>query len=332
MVNRRRFAGAATLAPLVTSGAGSLVFPQSALAQAWPDRPMRMIIPFPAGGPVDAGGRLIAAALGEVLGQPIAIDIRTGAGGSVGVEAAAKATPDGNTMLFATTGALAVNVTLLPNLGYDTRRDLIPISIAIGTPLLMAAREGLPVQDLAGLIALAKSKPGALTLATSGVGGPPHLLAEMMRQRAGLDFTVVHYRGAAPAMVAILVNEVDVTILDPAVMIPHIRAGKMRALATTSRNRNPTMPNIPSLIEGGLRGIEFENWYALMVPSATPPERIKRLREGMNRVMARPGLFDIFINQGGRIIDIGPEEGVPFIRREVETWGEVVRAAKMTAQ
>ena len=329
MVNRRRFVGAAALAPIALA---HTALSHTALAQAWPDRPMRMIIPFPAGGPVDAGGRLIAGALGEVLGQPITIDIRTGAGGSVGVEAAAKATPDGNTMVFATTGALTVNVTLLPNIGYDTRRDLIPVSIAIGTPLLLVCREGLPVQDLAGLIALAKSRPSHLTLATSGVGGPPHLLAEMMRQRSGIDFTVVHYRGAAPAMVAILANEVDVTILDPAVMIPHIKAGKMRALATTSRNRNPTMPHIPSLIEGGLRGIEFENWYALMVPSATPPERIRRLREGMNRVMAKPGLFDIFINQGGRIIDMGPEEGAAFIRREVETWGEVVRSARMTAQ
>lgn len=324
MVNRRSFAGATALAPFILN--------HSAMAQAWPDRPMRIIIPFPAGGPVDAGGRLIASALGEVLGQPIIVDIRTGAGGSVGVEAAAKSAPDGNTMVFATTGALAVNVTLLPKLGYDTRRDLIPISITLGTPLLLACREGLPVKDLADLLALARAKPGTLTLATSGVGGPPHLLAEMMRQRSGLDFTVVHYRGAAPAMLAILANEVDVTILDPAVMTPHLKSGKMRALATTSRNRNPTMPAIPSLIEGGLRGIEFENWYALMVPSATPPERVLRLREGMTRVVAKPGLFDIFLNQGGRIIDMGPEEGSAFIRKEVETWGEVVRTARMTSQ
>ena len=324
MVNRRRFVSASALAPMLMS--------QTAGAQAWPDRPLKMVIPFPAGGPVDAGGRLIAGALGEVLGQPIVIEIRTGAGGSVGVEAAAKAAPDGNTMVFATTGALAVNLTLLPNLGYDTRRDLIPISITIGMPLLLACREGLPVQDIAGLLALARAKPGSLTLATSGVGGPPHLLAEMMRQRAGIDFTVVHYRGAAPAMVAMLAGEVDVTILDPAVMIPHIKAGKMRALATTSRARNPTMPGVPSLIEAGLRGIEFENWYALLVPAATPPERVRRLREAMTRAVAKPGLFDIFLNQGGRVMDLGPEEGAAFIRREVETWGEVVRSARMTAQ
>ena len=324
MVDRRSFVSAAALAPMVLL--------QAAGAQAWPDRPLRMVIPFPAGGPVDAGGRLIAGALGEALGQPIVIEIRTGAGGSVGVDAVAKAAPDGNTMVFASTGALAVNLTLLPNLGYDTRRDLIPISITIGMPLLLACREGLPVQDMAGLLALARAKPGSLTLATSGVGSPPHLLAEMMRQRAGIDFTVVHYRGAAPAMVAMLANEVDVSILDPAVMIPHIKAGKMRALATTSRARNPTMPGVPSLIEAGLRGIEFENWYALLVPAATPPDRVRRLREAMTRAVAKPGLFDIFLNQGGRVMDLGPEEGAAFIRREVETWGDVVRSARMSAQ
>jgi tripartite-type tricarboxylate transporter receptor subunit TctC len=324
MVNRRAFTGAAALAPMVLSRLVS--------AQAWPDRSLRMIIPFPPGGPVDAGGRLIAGALGEALGQAVVIETRSGAGGSLGVEVAAKAAPDGNTMVFATTGALTVNVSLLPNIGYDTRRDLLPISITLAVPLLMACREGLPAQDIAAVLAMARGKPGSLTMATSGVGGPPHLLTEMMRQRAGIDFTVVHYRGAAPAMVAMLAGEVDLSILDPAVMMPHIKAGKMRALATTSRARNPTMPGIPSLVEAGLRGVEFENWYALMVPAATPPERVRRLREAMNKVVAKPGLFDIFINQGGRVIDLGPEEGAAFIRREIETWGEVVRTARMTAQ
>lgn len=323
-VNRRRVISAAALAPLASA--------LPAFAQTWPDRALRMIIPFPPGGPVDAGGRIIAQALGDVLGQPVTIETRTGAGGSVGVEAAVKATPDGHTLVFATTGALAVNLTLVPNLGYDTRRDLIPISVTLGVPLLMVCRHGLPAQDLAGVIAMARAKPGGLTLATSGVGGPPHLLAEMMRQRAGIDFTVVHYRGAAPAMVALLAGEVDVSILDPAVLMPHIKAGKMRALATTSRQRNPATPNIPSLIEGGLRGIEFENWYALMVSSATPPDRIRRLREAFTRAIAKPGLFDIFINQGGRVMDLGPEEGAAFIRQEVDTWGEVVRTARMKAE
>ena len=324
MVNRRAFTFGGALAPLVVS--------YRAVAQVWPDRPLRMIIPFPPGGPVDAGGRIIATALAEQLGQPIAVETRSGAGGSVGVEVAAKATPDGNTLVFATTGALAVNLTLMPNLAYDTRRDLIPISITLGVPLLLVCRQGLPVQDLASFISLARSRPGNLTLGTSGVGGPPHLLTEMMRQRANLDFTVVHYRGAGPAIVALLSGEIDASILDPSVLMPQIKAGKMRALATTGRERNPALPGTPSLVEGGLRGIEFENWYALMVSSGTPPERVKRLREGMNRVMAKPGLFDLFLNQGGRVIDLGPEEGAAFIRREVDTWGEVVRSARMKAE
>lgn len=323
MVNRRTLMKAGALAPLATGEAG---------AQAWPDRPLKLIIPFPPGGPVDAGGRIIATALAGELGQPVAIDSRSGAGGSVGVEAAVKSPPDGNTLVFATTGALSVNLTLLPNLGYDTRRDLIPISIALGVPLLLVCRTGLPAQDLASFISLARSKPGALTMGTSGVGGPPHLLTEMMRQRANLDFTVIHYRGAGPAIVALLAGEIDASILDPAVLMPQIRAGKMRALATTGQERNKALPGTPSLDEGGLKGIVFENWYALMVHSATPPERIRRLREATARVMARPGLFDLFLNQGGRIIDMGPEEGAAFIRREVDTWGEVVRAARMKAE
>ena len=323
MVNRRDLMKAGALAPLA---------PEAARAQAWPDRPLKMIIPFPPGGPVDAGGRIIATALAAELGQSVAIDSRSGAGGSVGVEAAVKSPPDGNTLVFATTGALAVNLTLLPNLGYDTRRDLIPISIALGVPLLLVCRTGLPAQDLASFIQLARSKPGSLTMGTSGVGGPPHLLTEMMRQRANLDFTVVHYRGAGPAIVALLAGEIDASILDPAVLMPQIKAGKMRALATTGRERNPALPNTPSLIDGGLKGIEFENWYALMVHSSTPPERVRRLREAMSKVIAKPGLFDLFINQGGRIIDMGPEEGAAYIRREVDTWGEVVRAARMKAE
>lgn len=301
-------------------------------AQSYPQRPVRIIIPYPVGAGTDIAMRLIAQRVSENWGQSIVLDNRPGAGAIMGTDLVAKATPDGYTLVFATTGALAVNLTLVPNLGYDTRRDLIPISVTLGVPLLMVCRQGLPAQDLAGVIAMARAKPGGLTIATSGVGGPPHLLAEMMRQRAGIDFTVVHYRGAAPAMVALLAGEVDVSILDPAVLMPHIKAGKMRALATTSRQRNPATPNIPSLIEGGLRGIEFENWYALMVSSATPPDRIRRLREAFTRAIAKPGLFDIFINQGGRVMDLGPEEGAAFIRREVDTWGEVVRTARMKAE
>ena len=323
MVNRRRFIHATALA--------SLGGTHDAFAQAYPDRPLRMIIPFPPGGPVDAGGRLIATALAEALGQPVVIDTRSGAGGSVGVEAAAKSAPDGYTMVFGSTGALAVNITLVPNLGYDTRRDLVPISVFMAVPMVMASRAGLPAQDLTAVLTAARAKPGGLTVGSTGVGSPAHLIAEMMRLRGGIDFTVVHYRGAGPALLALLSNEVDLSFLDPAVVTPHVKAGKMRAIATSGRDRNAAMPAVPTLVEAGLAGVEMENWYALMVPAATPPDRVARLRAAVTRIAAKPGLFDTFISQGTRIIDLGPVEGAAFIRKEIDTWSEVVRAAKMTA-
>jgi len=322
-INRRTFIRAAACAALPAA--------LPAWAQAWPDKPLRMVIPFPPGGPVDAAGRVIAQALGDALGQAVVIDNRSGAGGSVGVEAVAKSPPDGYTMIFGSTGALSVNISLIPNLGYDTRRDLVPISVVMAIPLLLGCRAALPAQDLAGLIAMARAKPGSITVGTTGVGSPAHLMAEMMRQRAGIDFTVIHYRGAAPAMMAMLANEVDLSFLDPAVMMTHVKSGKMRGLATTSRARNPTMANLPTLVEAGMQGVQMENWYALLVPAATPPERIRRLRTAVSQIVAKPGMFDNFISQGATMLDLGPEEGAAFIRREIETWSEVVRAAKMTA-
>ena len=323
LFNRRSFIQAATCAALPAA--------LPAWGQSWPDKPLRMVIPFPPGGPVDAAGRVIAQALGDALGHAVVIDNRSGAGGSVGVEAVAKSPPDGYTMIFGSTGSLAVNISLIPNLGYDTRRDLVPISVVMAIPLLLGCRAALPAQDLAGLIAMAKAKPGSVTVGTTGVGSPAHLMAEMMRQRAGIDFTVIHYRGAAPAMLAMLSNEVDLSFLDPAVMMTHVKSGKMRGIATTGRTRNQTMATLPTLVEAGMPGVQMENWYALLVPAATPADRVRRLRAAVTQIVAKPGMFDNFISQGATILDLGPEEGAAFIRKEVETWSEVVRTAKMTA-
>ena len=319
MVTRRKFTGAAALAPFALS--------RVALAQAWPDRPLRMIIPFPAGGPVDAGGRLIAGALGEVLGQPIAIDIRTGAGGSVGVEAAAKATPDGNTMVFATTGALTVNVTLLPNIGYDTRRDLIPVSIALGTPLLLACRDGLPVQDLAGLIALAKSKPNNLTLATSGVGGPPHLLAEMMRQRAGLDFTVVHYRGAAPAVQDVAGGQLPFMFVDTASGMGFINGGRLRPIGIASAKRVKNFETIPTLDEQGLKGFEAFAWQGLVAPAGTPADVITKLNKTLVEALNSTPVKARFQVLGLEPTPSTPEQMGSYAKAEREKWAEVIRSS-----
>lgn len=304
----------------------------AAQAPAWPDRPLRIIVPFPPGGPVDGGARMLAQVLGEGLGQSIVVENRSGAGGSIGTEAAARATPDGYTLLFGSTGSLAVNQSLIPNLSYDTRRDFAAISVVSAVPMLMVARTGLPVRDAREAIALAKARPNTLTYATAGVGGAPHLVGELLRQRADVQLTTVAYRGAAPAMTALLAQEVDFTFLDPAVLMQHVRDGRMRALAVTGPQRLAALPEFPTLVEVGLAGVEVENWYALLAPTGTPPQRLARIHAVLATALARPATLGSYVEQGQRVLNLPPAESADFIRAEVEKWAEVVRSAGMRAE
>ncbi|HWL83821.1 MAG TPA: tripartite tricarboxylate transporter substrate binding protein [Roseomonas sp.] len=320
-MNRRSLLAAALAAGALPCGA--------AAAAAYPDRPVRLVVPFPPGGPVDAGARIMANALTAELGQSVVVENRAGAGGVVGVDAVVKSEPDGYTLSFASTGAVAVNQSLIPSTPYDCRRDLVPIVIVSAIPMLMVAKAGLPVASLADLIALAKRKP--LTYGTSGPGGTPHLSGELLKQRAGIELTHVPYRGAAPAVTAILAGEVDTVILDPLVLLPHVREGKARALATTGPTRSPAMPDIPTVAEAGVPGVEVENWYAMLAPTGTPPERIARLWEISRTALQKAAVSRSFTDQGGRMVISGPEESASFISAEVTKWAEVVRAGHLRA-
>lgn len=306
--------------------AGMLVAP-AASAQGFPERPIRLIVPFPPGGPVDTGARIIANALPAQLGQPVVVENRSGAGGSIGVAEAARATPDGYTLVFSSTGSLAVNVSLIPNISYDTRRDFAPVSVVVAIPMLMVSRAGLPVKTVQDVIALARQRPNVLTYGTAGPGGPPHLLGEIMRQHSNVQMTMVAYRGAGPAITAILAGEVDVTFLDPAVLMPHVQEGRMRALAVSSRDRNAALPSLPSLVEAGLEGAEFDNWYGLLAPAGTPADRVRRLHTALTGALSQPEILRVFTDQGARVLVWEPERSATYIRQEVERWGEVVRAA-----
>jgi tripartite-type tricarboxylate transporter receptor subunit TctC len=211
-----------------------------------------------------------------------------------------------------------VNQSLIPNLSYDTRRDLAAISVVSAVPMLMVARTGLPVRDAREAIALAKARPNTLTYATAGVGGAPHLVGELLRQRADVRLTTVAYRGAAPAMTALLAQEVDFTFLDPAVLMPHVRDGRMRALAVTGPQRLAALPEFPTLVEVGLAGVEVENWYALLAPTGTPPERLARLHAVLATALARPATLGSYVEQGQRVLNLPPAESADFIRAEVE--------------
>jgi tripartite-type tricarboxylate transporter receptor subunit TctC len=300
-----------------------------ARAQAWPDRPLRLIVPFPPGGPVDTGARLMAAALGPALGQTVLVENRSGAGGVIGVDAVAKAAPDGTTIAYASTGALAVNPSLLPNLPYDTLRDLTPVAIVTATMSALIVRPDGPA-TLAALVAAAKARPGRLSFASTGPGGTPHLAAELLKLRTGTDIAHVAYRGAAPVITAMLAGEIDMAFLDVPVLLPHIREGKFRALIVTGRERAGVLPEVPVAAEAGAPGVEVEGWNGMLVPAATPAERVARLSEAVRAALA-PGAETRrrFEAMGQRVVDLGPAEAASFLRAEIAKWGEVVRAANI---
>jgi tripartite-type tricarboxylate transporter receptor subunit TctC len=301
--------------------------PLAARAQGFPDRPVRLIVPFPPGGPVDAAARIVAQALAPLLGQQMVVENRSGAGGSVGIDAVAKAAPDGLSLALGSTGAVAVNVSLIPNLSYDPRRDLVPVGMVSGVPSLLVVRPGLPVRDMAGLLALVRQKPGGLTFASTGPGGTPHLASELLKLRAGLDIVHVAYRGAAPAITALLGNEVDMAFLDLSVLLPHVRDGALRALALAAAARAPALPAVPTVAEAGIAGVEVENWYAVMAPARIPAERLAVLSAALRQALAQPETAARFTGQGARVIGGTPEEAATFIAAEIERWAEVVRRA-----
>lgn len=299
-------------------------------AQGYPDRPIRFIVPFPPGGPVDTAARIMAQALAGPLGghQPV-VENRSGAGGNIGVDAVAKAAPDGYTIAFASTGAVAVNTTLIPNMPYDPLRDLAPVSILIATPSVLAVRPNGPA-TLAELLARARREPGRITFASTGPGGTPHLAAELLQLRTGAALTHVAYRGAAPVITALLAGEIDMAFLDVPVLLPHIREGKFRALCIAAPERSAVLPEVPTTAEAGAPKVEVENWYSLLAPAGTPPDRVRRLSQAAREVLA-PGseTHRRFTEMGARVLALDPEQAGAFIRAEIAKWAEVIRAANI---
>jgi tripartite-type tricarboxylate transporter receptor subunit TctC len=306
--------------------------PRGARAQAFPDRPLRLIVPFPPGGPVDAGARILASVLPDQLRQPVVVENRSGAGGVLGMEAVARAAPDGYTLGYGSLGPVGVGASVLANPPYDPRRDFAPIGIVGSVPSMIAARPGLPVASLGELLALARERPGGITYASAGIGSTPQLAFELLKLRAGVDITHVAYRGAAPAIAALLAGEVDCTSLDVMVLLPQVREGRLRALAVASPARSPAAPEVPTTAEAGLPDVVVENWYALLAPAGTPPERVATLHAALAAALAQPETARRFTGLGTRVVANRPEEAAAFIRDEVAKWAEVVRAANIRAE
>ena len=313
----------------VLSAAGLLRTPPATAQGTFPDQPVRMIVPFAAGGPADIIARIIGQAMAARLRQPVVVDSRSGAGGMLGVEAAARSRPDGLTTVLASTGAIVVLPQLMPRMAYDVQKDLAPITHALSVPQILVVAPRLGAKSVAELVALAKRQPGKLTYGSAGNGSSLHLAGELFRLRTGIDIVHVPYRGAAPAVTDLLGGTIDMLLADVPVVISHIRAGALPALAVTADQRIPSLPDLPTMAEAGARDVISETWYALFAPAGTPADRIAILHAAAMAALQDPGTRRSLADQGGIIAGGTPEELASFVRSETAKWGEIIRLANI---
>jgi tripartite-type tricarboxylate transporter receptor subunit TctC len=300
----------------VTSGVG--------VAQTYPAGPVRMIVPFPPGGGVDDMARILGKELSVALGKSIVIDNRAGANGNIGTEIAAKAPHDGYTLLFTGAG-LVTNVSLYRNLPFDPVRDFAPISLVAFAPNVLVVHPSVPAKSVAAFIALAKAKPGELTYGSAGSGSTPHLAAELFKSMAHIDIVHIPYKGTGPATIALLSGEISSIFLPAIAALPQVKSGRLRALAATSRERLPSMPQLPTIAESGLSGYESSQWYGVLAPAGTPQEILNLHNSHIVRIMQAADIRKRLINDGSVPVGSTREQFASHIKTEIAKWANVVR-------
>ena len=306
----------------------------AALAQSaagYPNKPVRFIIPYAAGGSSDTRVRQLQPRLAEILGQPILVETRPGAGGVLGTDILAKSAPDGYTIGVGNLAPLAVNTWLMKHLPYDPAKDIVPVVLLERGPLVLMVNPSMPVRSVTELVALAKEKPGTLGFASSGVGGAHHLSGEMFKSMAGIDIQHVPYKGGAPAATDLMGGHVAMMFELMYAAMPAIKGGKLRALAVTSSVRLPVLPEVPTMAEAGLAGFESSNWQGVIVPAGTPRDIVQKLNAAINKVLAMPEIAEKITSQGNQVGGGTPEEFGAWIRAETAKWGKVVRDAGVRA-
>ena len=303
----------------------------SALAQQYPAKPVRMVVPFPAGGPTDIVGRTIGQKLNEAFGQPVIIDNRAGAGGVTGTEYVAKAPPDGYTILLGSISGLAVAMSMYPNRGYDSLRDFAPVTQAVTVTNILVVHPSLPVRNVRELLALARAKPGMLNYASSGSGTVTHLAGELFKTLGRVNIVHIPFKGGAPALTALMSGEVQMSYENSLIVVPHIKAGKLRALAVTGTQRSKLLPELPTIAEGGLPGYAASGWYGFVVPAAVPKDVVARLAADITRILRMPDVVERLSGQGAEPVGGTAEQFGAFIRSEIEKWTGLVKTANMKA-
>jgi tripartite-type tricarboxylate transporter receptor subunit TctC len=296
-------------------------------AQDFPNRPVRIVVPFAAGGGVDILTRALAQPLGERLGQQVIVDDKPGAGGNLGVDAVAKAPADGYTLVMATTGTHTINPGLYPKLPFDAERDFKPVTLIASVPNLLVVNPALGVDSAAALVALAKSKPGALSFASFGNGASNHLSGEMLKSLTGIDVAHVPYKSAPQAVTDLMAGQTAFAFVNTPLALPHVRSGKLKALAVTGAKRSAATPEFPTMQEAGVPGFVVESWYGLMAPAGTPEAVIARLHKEVLAVLATPEVREFFAKQGADVVTSSPAEFAAMVKTERTRWAEVIRTS-----
>ncbi len=298
----------------------------------YPSGPVRIIAPGPPGSPRDIRARWTAEKLTAALGQPVIVENRPGAGGNIGMEAAARSAPDGRTLVIVDVGTLAQNPHLHDRPGYNALTDFIPVITLVESPLVLATHAELPVRSVDDLVKLARQKPGQFSYGSSGIGTPPHLAGEQFKRMANIDVVHVPYKGASPALVDLMAGRIAYTIDNPGLQLPQASAGKIRALAVTGSKRIEIAPEVPTLAESGFPEYEYTPWMGLAAPAGTPRKIVDRLNADLARALSEPGVRDWFKSQGAAVVADTPDVFAKRVRDDYARWGKIIRAAGIKAE
>ena len=316
---------AALIAAAIASPAAGA---QSAPAATnYPTKPIRLVITYPPGGDTDLVGRAVAQKLGEAWGQQVVVDNRGGAGGVLGTLIAKQAAADGYTLLLGTSAGMVLNPLLMNKIPYDPYQDFAPVSLVIVLPQLLAVHPGLAARNIREFIALAKAKPGQLNFGSSGVGTPNHLGGEMLKAMAGINIVHVPYKGGAASITDLIGGQVQLVISSAPSVVPHVRSGRLRALAIGSAKRSPALPEVPTVAESGLPGYEYTTWYGIFAPAKTPEAIVKKMNAEIVRMLADPQMTQRFQSQGGDPASSTPAQLTAYMREEMARWTRVIKTA-----
>lgn len=307
----------------------AIALPVPAHAQSYPAKPLRFIIPFPPGGPTDLMGRTAAERLTRAWGVQVIADNRAGAGGNIGTELCAKSPPDGYTLCMFTV-AQSISPAIYRRLGFDPLKDFTPVTLMAILPSMLTTHPSLPVKNVKELVTLAKSKPGQLSYASTGNGTSPHMLMEMFKSMAGINVVHVPYKGQAPAVVDQISGQVQLAFNTAVTVLPHVRAGKLKPIAISTKERFPPMPELQTIDEGGVKGFDGSSWQAVVMPAGTPRDIVNKVYQELAGMLKSAETREKFLAQGALASGITPEEFTNFLKREIEKWAKVAKFAKVT--